>query len=849
MYKIRASRRVPKLLLLLTVAATAVVFLAPTAQAAAGLSVTKTASPADGGTVSPGDPIDYTIVVANAGPDPATLLTFTDPTPADTSYVADSATVNSVQVLGASNPFDSAYSLPDLGAGLSHTITLQVTVNTPLANGSTVTNTASASSPDDPASPLQDSTAHTVASAPSLTVNKTASPAEGGSVAPGDTVTYTVVVGNDAAATDTATGVSVTDPVPADTSYVADSATEDGSPLLGATNPFETGYALTDSTLSPGETHTLTFDVDVDSPLPNGTLVSNTATATAANAADATDSATHTVASAPGLAVDKTASPPEGGPVAPGDTISYSVVVSNDALATDTATNVVLTDATPAGTTYVADSATVDTVPVPGATNPFETAYGLPDMAPGDSHTFTFQVLADPVLDNGTSITNTATLDSDQGSATDDATHTVSSQSTLTLVKTASPAEGGPVTPGTTISYSMVITNDAAANEVADQLVLTDPTPAGTAYFSGSAKIDDAAIFGDQNPLAEGLDLPDLAPGESVTVTYDVQVNSPLANGTVVSNLATLSADNHPDLSDEATHTVDSAAVMKVEVTATPVAGSDVKSGQTIVYTVNVSNDPAASATLTGVTATDTPPQGATLDPGSVRTVSTASTAPASTTGDDEEIEGAVLLVEDVSLSGLEIMNLNNALWWELAQGSSLSSALLRHPNVAGNMLVLDSQMHGEDPPGHPMWLFGLSRDGLEALKAANPEVSRVIDAALADYYPNRMCFEYALAEYQVDLGLTPTISPELADWRESVGLDPTYEARLRSAIEEVFDPGTLPPLATQQSSESSESGDVPLGDLAPGDSATTTFTVTVGRSASGQLTNTVTVAAANHPS
>ena len=835
MFTIRASRRAPKLLLLLTVVATAVVFLAPAAEAAAGLSVGKTASPAEGGTVSPGDTIDYTVLVQNAGPDATTGLTLTDPTPAGTSYVADSATVDSVQVLGATNPFDTPYSLPDIAAGGSHTVTFRVTVDSPMANGSSVSNTATASATN--ATDASDSATHTVASAPSLTVSKTASPAEGGSVAPGDRLTYTVVVGNAASATDTANGVSVTDPLPANTSYVAGSATEDGSSVAGATNPFEAGYTLTDSTLSPGETHTLTFEVDVDSPLPNGTLITNTATATATNPGNASDSATHTVASAPGLAVDKTASPPEGGPVVPGETITYSIVVTNDALATDNATNVVLTDATPEGTTYVAESATVDTVAVPGATNPFESGYSLPNMAPGDSHTLTFQVLADPVLDNGSSITNTATLDSDQGSATDDATHTVQSQSVLDLEKTSSPAEGGPVTPGTTVTYSIVVTNAAEANEVAEELVLTDPTPAGTTYVQGSAKLDGVAIEGEGNPLQEGYAVPDLAPGETATVTYDVTVDSPLAKGTVVSNMAKLTAENHPELTDEATHTVDSAAVMKVEVTASPVAGTEVKKGQTIQYNVKVSNDPSATQVLNVLAVVESPPLGTSAEEGTAAETQprlTDASAAASSDVAAESDGSTVVLYEEQEVV--------NYVWWLAAHSKNPSDYIA---NALGNAIAIDAQFPPgtvSNPPPHSILLALMTRTQLVAFRAAHPEASIMIDQTLVMYDELRPLVLYMLGHYQVDLGL---VTSDQVPYLENGRVVLRGES---AASESAADPAVQMASSVESSTEAVESDSLAGVDLAPGASATAAFTVTVGASAAGELTNTVTVFAANHP-
>ena len=628
MASFRSKRRTRRLLLLVSMTATAVAFLAPAAQAAPTvITVSKTASPAEDGSVAAGGTITYTVTMTNGAGDVATGLSLTDGTPANTQYVADSANVNGVPVLGATNPFEDGEAVPDIPVSGVATASFQVTVDSPLADGTPLSNTATLSAANaDPSSVLSDSANHTVAAAPALSVTKTSVPAEGGTVNPGDTVDYTVVVENLASGSDTTSGLTVTDPTPANTTFVDGSATVDGGAPIAGGNPFATPYSLSD--LAPGQSHTVTFQVQVnDPPLPNGAPVDNTASAEATNNPPVTDDANLTVTSAPGLTVDKTASPAEGGPVVPGDTVTYSIVVSNDPTATDTATGVVLTDVTPTNTTYVADSATLDSVPVPGTTNPFEAGAPLPPMAPGDSHTATFAVTVNNPLDNGTQIVNTATVSSDQlPDATDDATHTVQSAPVLTMAKTSAPAETGKVTPGTVVTYSVVMTNDAAATEVAKNVTLLDPTPENMVYVDDTARLNGTSVAssssskgGSANPLANPFPLPDIPPGESQTVTFDMKVVQPLANGTVVSNVAKMTADNHPDLQDAATHTVDSVAVLKVATDSLPDEGSKVKGGQTIVFDLLVQNDAAATDSLRNVVVTAGAPTGTTFVSGSVK--------------------------------------------------------------------------------------------------------------------------------------------------------------------------------------------------------------------------------------
>ncbi|HEV3474042.1 MAG TPA: hypothetical protein VG602_01580 [Actinomycetota bacterium] len=296
------------MLLLVSVVATAVLVLAPAAQAAGTLTVNKTATPAEGGTVAPGDTISYSVVVTNAGPDPVTGITLSDPTPADTTYVAGSAEVNGAPVAddptGDPNPFEpTPFPLPDLPAGNAHTVVFDVTVDAGVANCTEVSNVATVDAADeDPASDLSDDAVHTVSdAAPTLAVTKTATPAEATEVRPGDTITYSVKVENTAAGTDAiACDVEFSDPTPANTEYVAGSAKDDGTavpdgPGPGSTNPFETAYPLSADDLDPGDSATLEFQVRVASAAADGTVVTNTAQALAANHAAVTDTATHTV--------------------------------------------------------------------------------------------------------------------------------------------------------------------------------------------------------------------------------------------------------------------------------------------------------------------------------------------------------------------------------------------------------------------------------------------------------------------------------------------------------------------------------------------------------------------------
>src|SRR5439155_515794 len=136
-----------------------------------------------------------------------------------------------------------------------------------------------------------------------------------------------------------ATGVVITDTVPANTTFV--SATAGGTLANGV-------VTWSPGNLAAGATGSVQMVVRVASPLANGTSITNSTYAIDSNeTAPVTGaSVSTTVSSAPLLAVSNTYSPE---PVAAGGPLSFPTPRSSDLNAN--ATGVVLTDTVPANTT------------------------------------------------------------------------------------------------------------------------------------------------------------------------------------------------------------------------------------------------------------------------------------------------------------------------------------------------------------------------------------------------------------------------------------------------------------------------------------------------------------------
>jgi uncharacterized repeat protein (TIGR01451 family) len=125
---------------------TAVVTGVPAVSGSANLSISKTVSPA--GVVTAGTELTYTLTVGNAGPDAATGVVVTDNLPLSVAFVSCAST-GAGACGGSGNNRTVTFS--SLASGGSAVITLKTQVGPIVPDGTTITNTATATSPvDDP---------------------------------------------------------------------------------------------------------------------------------------------------------------------------------------------------------------------------------------------------------------------------------------------------------------------------------------------------------------------------------------------------------------------------------------------------------------------------------------------------------------------------------------------------------------------------------------------------------------------------------------------------------------------------------------------------------------------------
>jgi uncharacterized repeat protein (TIGR01451 family) len=412
-----------------------------------------------------GETLRYTITVANIGTDNATGVELVDLVPANTTYVAGSTTLNGAAVPDGANsqsplidgilinaPADTTPGVlnarvPD---GVA-TLVFDVVVYPDVPDGTVISNQAFVSATDqgiadqpsdDPRTPVADDpTRDVVGNFPLLFAPKSAAlqvdNGTPGIVDPGDVIRYTITIYNNG--TVPATAVTLSDVVPANVTYVADSTTLNGLAIGqpdGGTFPLIDGIDVSsadltpplpgagEGMLNPGQAAVVQYDMQVNAGVPAGTLITNQAVVYSAerpnlltdgdgNPATGPEPTVVVVGDAQALSIVKEVAVVGGGPALPGATLEYTVTVRN--VAAVPAYYVSLTDdldeVNPGYLSYVDMSATMnglaDGVSVTAnlITADYSTVYGA--LQPNESVVLRFRAVIDPNLVEGTTITNT----------------------------------------------------------------------------------------------------------------------------------------------------------------------------------------------------------------------------------------------------------------------------------------------------------------------------------------------------------------------------------------------------------------------------------------------------------
>ena len=434
----------------------------------------------DPAVLNAGETLRYTITVKNIGTENATGVSLRDQIPANTTYVANSTTLNGSAVadpVAGTSALQNGFLIyapenttpgvmrADATVTTSNvaTISFDVVINASVLNGTVISNQgfvngSGSGGPvpeqpsDDPATPVADDpTRDVVGNLPLVYAQKivqiqvdNGSP---GIVDPGDVLRYTITLTNSGAIP--ATAVALTDAVPANTTYVANTVQLNGLPVGqpdGGVSPLIAGVPVSSSdltpplpgagagTLSPGASATVVFDVQVNGGVPTGTIISNQGNIVSNEMlpqltdadgipANGYQPTLIVVGNAQQLVISKQVAVIGGGPALVGSQLEYVVRITN--ISAVPVTSVVVTDAIPVAPppvppnpidfvlSYVAGSATLNGttggVSVVGTniTANYSGAYG--NLLPGASAELRFRVQIDAGV-IGRIITNTGAV-------------------------------------------------------------------------------------------------------------------------------------------------------------------------------------------------------------------------------------------------------------------------------------------------------------------------------------------------------------------------------------------------------------------------------------------------------
>lgn len=408
-----------------------------------------------------------------------------------------------------------------------------------------------------------------VTPAPNVTVVKSNDPP--GVVAPQDTITYSMTVANEGDAT--ATGVTLTDPLPAGTTFV--------DATLGCSEA--NGIVSCDlGEIDPGASLDVEITVSVDQ-IACGPLA-NVATVAASNESgpalddNASNEVTNTVECAeptpPDLLVTKSSD--ADGVLHEGDSFLYTITVTN--VGEQEATGVQLVDVLPAGAVQVAfppfptllgEACTVTSSLPPNGPEHTEVRCGPVVLGPGASASVTVKVVVSG--DVCGAITNVVDVEAsnEPAGAVGEDNHAEASDE-IACVPRIRLGKGGPSLThvGDTIPYVFVVANTGQVD--LSNVSLLDP---------GCDEAPDLVDDGN----GDGL----LRPAEEWTFSCGHTVT--LSDGNTVHNEAAVSADHEGgSVSDTDTHDVDVIhPALDLEKTASPTSGSP---GTTIDYTYAVTN-------------------------------------------------------------------------------------------------------------------------------------------------------------------------------------------------------------------------------------------------------------------
>ncbi len=437
----------------------------------------------------------------------------------------------------------------------------------------------------------------------------------------GDTLTYTVTLSNDQAASSDWKKVVLTDEIPDGLTFVDGSVYVDNK---AAQHSFENGLlSVSLGDIAAGQTVTVTFKATVNNDMYNQTIY-NTAVAEGTNGIvkdedgnetgkyEDTDDGVYINKGDTAPYVEKRADKPSA---KVGDKLVYTVTLGNAEGAVYEIENASMIDIIPAELDFEDGSVQVGGMSADYSFDSETRTLTVPldSIAPATEKTVTLSVTINDAA-YGKTVYNTAVLSGDNitdAEDTDDGVSVGDGKARPSIEKTADKSSAKV---GDKITYTLTLSNSETATVPVENAVVTDVIPAGLTFEYGSIMVDGSTTSDytyDENTRLLTVNVGSIAPDSSRTVSFVATVDENAYN-TTIQNLATLTSDNAEPVQDKDDGVIVADGMTDLSINKS-VDKSSARVGDTLTYTVEVSNGTGAEVNIRDAVMQDTIPDGLTF--------------------------------------------------------------------------------------------------------------------------------------------------------------------------------------------------------------------------------------------